>query len=70
MRSSVSLDRLHAHLLRHTFATSYMVNVGNLEFLRMYLGHGSYDVTKIYIQSAYQCKLLKYDIYKIDDCFS
>lgn len=70
MQSALSLPRLHAHLLRHTFATSYMVKVGNLEFLRMYMGHSSYDVTKTYIQSAYQCNLLKYDIYEIDDCFT
>lgn len=70
MQKQTHLDRLHAHLLRHTFATSYMVKVGNLEFLRMYLGHSSYDVTKTYIQSSYQCKLLKYDIYEIDDCFT
>ena len=70
MQSALSLPRLYAHMLRHTFATSYMVKVGNLEFLRMYLGHSSYDVTKAYIQSAYQCNLLKYDIYEIDDCFT
>lgn len=64
------VSRIHAHLLRHTFATSYMVHVGNLEYLRMYLGHSSYDVTRNYIQSAYQCNLLHYDIYKIDDIFT
>lgn len=70
LQEQTGLKRLHAHLLRHTFATSYMVKVGNLEFLRMYMGHSSYDVTKTYIQSAYQCNLLKYDIYEIDDCFT
>lgn len=70
LKAGSGVPRLYAHLLRHTFATSYMVNVGNLEFLRMYLGHSSYDVTKTYIQSAFQCKMLKYDIYKIDDIFT
>lgn len=70
MQKHTGIKRLHAHLLRHTFATSYMMQVGNLEYLRMYMGHGSYDVTKNYIQSAYQCNLLKYDIYKIDPIFT
>ncbi|MBO6207674.1 MAG: tyrosine-type recombinase/integrase [Lachnospiraceae bacterium] len=64
------MQRVRAHLLRHTFATSYMIQVGNLEFLRMYLGHSTYNVTLNYIQSAYQCNLLKYDIYKIDNIFT
>ena len=55
IKKRTGINRLHAHLLRHTFATSYMCKVGNLEFLRMYLGHASYDVTRNYIQSAYQC---------------
>lgn len=63
------VDRLHAHLLRHTFATSYMVHRGNLEFLRMYLGHETYAVTQNYVRMAAQCSLTNYDIYKIDDCF-
>ena len=70
MRKQTGIQRVHAHLLRHTFATSYMVNIGNLEFLRMYLGHSSYSVTQNYIKASYQCKLLKYDIYKIDDVFT
>lgn len=61
--------RVHPHLLRHTFATAYMLQRGNLEFLRMYLGHSSYDVTKHYIQSAFQCNLIDYPCYRIDDCF-
>lgn len=70
MRKQTGIQRVRAHLLRHTFATSYMVKVGNLEFLRMYMGHSTYNVTQNYIQSAYQCNLLKYDIYKIDDIFT
>lgn len=70
LRKQTGIQRVRAHLLRHTFATSYMIKVGNLEFLRMYMGHSSYNVTQNYIQSAYQCNLLKYDIYKIDDIFT
>lgn len=61
--------RVHAHLLRHTFATSYMMSRKNLDYLSNYLGHSSYDVTKIYIRSAFQCDLAQYDIYRISEIF-
>ena len=63
------VDRLHAHLLRHTFATSYLIGGGNLEFLRVFLGHSDYDVTKIYSSMAAQMKMLRADIYKLDPIF-
>lgn len=63
------INRIHAHLLRHTFATSYMMERGNLEYLRMYLGHTTYDITKIYCNMAYQCDITGYKIYKISDVF-
>lgn len=66
-RSGVT--RLHAHLLRHTFATSYMCTRNNIEFLRMYLGHESYAVTQGYVKLAAQCALTGYDIYIIDVVF-
>lgn len=64
-----SVDRVHAHLLRHTFATSYMMTHNNIEYLRIYMGHESYDVTRNYIHIASQCMLTHYDCYRIDDCF-
>ena len=67
--SVTGLSRLHPHLLRHTFATSYMINRGHLEYLRIYLGHSSYNVTQIYIKLAYQCDFSGYDVYKIDSVF-
>lgn len=63
------IDRLHAHLLRHTFGTSYLIGGGNLEFLRVFMGHSSYDVTRIYTQTAAQCKMLGTDIYRLDSIF-
>lgn len=61
--------RVHAHLLRHTFATSYMYYYGNLEYLRIYMGHASYDITQQYINISSQCLLTDFKIYKIPDCY-
>ncbi len=63
-RSGVS--RVHAHLLRHTFATSYIIGGGSLEKLRLLLGHSDYSVTKNYLHLGNQYELLKYPIYRLD----
>ena len=63
------IDRLHPHLLRHTFATSFIIGGGNLEFLRMMLGHSDYATTKMYLHLAQQAKMLHSDIYRLDSVF-
>lgn len=69
MKRSTRISRLHPHLLRHTFATSYMLQHNNLEYLRMYLGHSSYDVTRRYIHLSAELMLCDYDCYQIDSIF-
>ena len=69
LKKKSGIERLHPHLLRHTFATSYMIGGGNLEFLRLMLGHSSYDITKLYLHLAQQAKMLHSDIYKLDPIF-
>jgi len=69
LKNETGIKRLHAHLLRHTFATSYLVGGGNLEFLRVFMGHVDYTVTKEYSSLAAQCKMLGTDIYKLDPIF-
>lgn len=64
-----NIPRVHAHLLRHTFASSYMFYKGNIEFCRLYMGHSSYDVTQKYVNISNQCLMTDYDIYRIPDCF-
>ncbi|MFQ6028372.1 MAG: tyrosine-type recombinase/integrase [Dehalococcoidia bacterium] len=46
------IDRLHAHLLRHTFAVNYLVNGGDVFSLQQILGHTSLDMVRRYINLA------------------
>lgn len=59
-------SEIHAHLLRHTFATSFIMGGGSLEILRVLMGHEDYAVTKEYIHIASQMGVLNYDIYQLD----
>ena len=58
LKISSGISRLYPHLLRHTFATNYIIQGGNLEVLRVLLGHSSISITQIYIQLAAQMQLL------------
>lgn len=69
LKAESGVQRVHAHLLRHTFATSYLIGGGNLEFLRVFLGHTDYNVTKVYSQLAAKCKMLGVDVYRLDPIF-
>lgn len=69
IKISSGLDRIHPHLLRHTFATSYILGGGNMEFLRMMLGHSDYETTKMYLHLAQQSRMLHTDVYRLDPMF-
>lgn len=60
---------VYPHLLRHTFATSYILGGGDLESLRILLGHYDYNVTRIYLHLSAQFKFMKSDIYQLDTIF-
>ena len=46
------VKRLHPHLLRHTFATRYLENGGNIFSLQLLLGHTSLEMVKNYLHLA------------------
>ena len=58
LKNSSGISRLYPHLLRHTFATNYIIQGGNLEVLRVLLGHSSISITQIYIHLAAQMQLV------------
>lgn len=69
LKKQSGVVRVHPHLLRHTFATSYLYNGGNMEMLRLLLGHADYNITQNYLHLVAQEQLIGSDIYQIDDIF-
>lgn len=63
IKKTPNLSRVYPHLLRHTFATNFIYDGGNLEVLRVLMGHSSINITQIYIHLAAQKHLLK-------DCYN
>ena len=63
------IKRVHAHLLRHTFGTSYMTYKSNLEYLRIYMGHETLQMTLNYVHVSLQLQLSGYEVYHISDIF-
>lgn len=69
LKRKSDIERLHPHLLRHTFATSYIMGGGNIEMLRLLMGHYDYNVTRSYLHLANQLNMLHADIYRLDPIF-
>lgn len=46
------ITRLHAHLCRHTFATRFLINGGDVFSLQQILGHSSLDMVRNYVNLA------------------
>jgi len=51
-RSEIDPERLHPHILRHTYAVRFLSGGGTLEALRDQLGHASITTTAIYLRAA------------------
>ena len=55
------LERLYPHLLRHTFATAYLENGGNIYNLQSILGHTSLEMVKRYLHMSKTAVLRDFD---------
>lgn len=58
IKKKSGLSRVYPHLLRHTFATNFIYRGGNLEVLRVLMGHSTINITQIYIHLASQMHLI------------
>lgn len=52
LRKKTGIDRLHPHMLRHTFATDYLINGGDIFSLQQILGHSSLEMVRKYSHLA------------------
>lgn len=69
IRRETGLSRLKPHLLRHTFATSFVLGGGDMESLRIFLGHSSYETTQNYLHLANTYSRMGSEIYRLDSVF-
>lgn len=54
LKKRTGIKRIKAHLLRHTFATRYLENGGDMYALQQILGHTSLEMVKKYVHSTHQ----------------
>jgi len=50
LAKSAGVERLHAHLCRHTFAVNYLFNGGDIHSLKEILGHTTLEMVNEYLQ--------------------
>lgn len=68
LRKRAGIARLKPHLLRHTFATCFVLGGGSVEMLRILLGHESISTTQIYMHLAAVYEFNE-DPYELDPIF-
>lgn len=61
LKGKSGVHRLHPHLLRHTFATRYLENGGNIYTLKELLGHTTLKQTQAYLHIAQTRRHLDFD---------
>lgn len=60
LKTRAGIPRLKAHLLRHTFATRYLENGGDIYSLQQILGHTSLEMVKRYVHTTHRKTVSKF----------
>jgi site-specific recombinase XerD len=63
------VHRLHAHLCRHTFATRFLINGGDVFSLQQILGHSSLEMVRHYVNLAANHVIIQHHKYSPMDRF-
>lgn len=63
LKVRAEIPRLKAHLLRHTFATRYLENGGDIYSLKQILGHTSLEMVKRYVHTTHRKTVSKFPDY-------
>lgn len=63
LKKETGIYRLRAHLLRHTFATRYLENGGDIYSLQHILGHTSLEMVKKYIHLTTRKTIVNFTCY-------
>lgn len=69
LNSRSDIRKVNPHLLRHTFATAFMMQGGGLESLKMLLGHEDVNTTSIYLHLGEKYVVCQADIYMLDPVY-
>lgn len=70
LKVRAEIPRLKAHLLRHTFATRYLENGGDMYSLQQILGHTSLEMVKRYVHTTHRKTVSKFpDFSPLDNLF-
>ena len=59
LSKSSGVDRLHPHLLRHTYATMFLLNGGDVFLLKQNLGHTTLTMVEHYLHIAAQTAAIR-----------
>jgi integrase/recombinase XerC/integrase/recombinase XerD len=60
LKKRLDMPRVHAHLLRHTFATNFLLaGLGDVYQLAQLLGHEAVSTTEIYLHAANYYKMIR-----------
>jgi len=60
LAQQTGVHRLHAHLCRHTFATRFLINGGDVFTLQQILGHSTLEMVRRYVSLASNRVALQY----------
>lgn len=63
IKDDLNFKEFHPHFLRHTFATYFLINGGDINDLKIILGHTTFYMTSIYVHIAGQMVIARKSVF-------